>query len=426
METLVVKNGYLIDPANNFEGPADLLLADGKIKARDKPGAIGAGGAKVVEAGGAWVLPGLIDLHVHLRDPGQEYKEDLASGLAAAAAGGFTGVLAMPNTSPPVDQASQVESLARRAEKIKGARLYQSAAMTRGQKGSELTEYDDLRSAGCPAVTDDGRWVSDAAVMRRILGYASVCDLLPLSHCQENTLAPNGLVNEGRISARLGLAGSPAEVEYLAVHRDVSLSRLTGKRVHLCHLSARRSVEIVRQAKAEGLPVTCETAPHYLTLTENNLGEYDANCKINPPLRAEEDRLALLEGVRDGTIDLVATDHAPHSVLEKEVEFLDAAFGAIGLETALPLVWEVVQSLGLPKSRLAELLSWNPARILGVPGGALGVGSPADLTLFDPAPKYRYDAATSKSKSRNSPFHGRELVGRVLGTIVGGRIVHQA
>ncbi|MDR1310135.1 MAG: dihydroorotase [Deltaproteobacteria bacterium] len=425
-QPLAIKNGRVIDPAQDLDRTCDVLLEDGRVAAVDPGLGLGTEGRQVVDASGLWVLPGLIDAHVHLREPGHEYKEDLASGLAAAAAGGFTAVLAMPNTSPPVDQAGLVASLLSRARGLRGARLLQSAAMTRGLRGQELTEYAELREAGAVAVTDDGRWVADSAVMRRVLCYARVCGLAALSHAQEGPLSDGGQIHEGRVSTRLGLRGIPAEAEAVAVYRDLALARLTGAPVHVCHVSSALSLDLVRRFKAGGTRVTCETAPHYLFLTDEDVAGYDTCRKMNPPLRTAADLGALREGIRDGTIDLVATDHAPHSVLEKEVEFMDAAFGVIGLETALPLIHGLMAELSLPPSRLVELMSLRPAGLLGLPLGTLRPGSAADLTLFDPQAAFKYDVGTSLSKSRNSPFQGREMRGRVVRTVVGGQTVFAA
>jgi dihydroorotase len=429
---MVIKNGRIIDPLLGLDQKADLLIEGGFIASVERAGSIETSDRDQINCDGLWVLPGLIDLHVHLRDPGQEYKEDISSGLLAAAAGGFTAVLAMPNTSPPVDQASLVESILSRAKNVKGARLYQSAAMTRGREGRELSEYDDLKSAGAKAVTDDGSWVADAAVMRRILDYAFVCGLLPLTHAEEPTLALGSLIHEGSISTRLGLSGQPAEVEEIAVFRDLALVRLTKKPLHICHVSSALSLELIRRAKAEGLPVTCETAPHYLHLTDRHLagenphnlgvGGYDTNLKMKPPLRTQNDLLALREALIDGTIDAIATDHAPHSVLEKDMEFGDAAFGVIGLETSFSLIFELIKTAGLTPARLVELMSTNPSKILSVPGGTLKPGTPADLTIVDPNREYIFKAEQGKSKSRNTPFDGRRLTGQVIKTIVDGEI----
>ncbi|MDR2387001.1 MAG: dihydroorotase [Deltaproteobacteria bacterium] len=424
-QPIVIKNGRLIDPAQKIDQQADLLIQDGLVAGLDLAGNLGIEGRLVIEADGLWILPGLIDIHVHLREPGHEYKEDLASGLAAAAAGGFSSVLAMPNTSPPIDRAELVTSLLSKAKGLKGARLYQSAAMTRGLKGEELTEYNDLKLAGAVAVTDDGKWVTDSAVMRRVLGYASVCELLPISHAQEGCLSKDGQIHEGRVSTKLGLRGFPAEAESIAVYRDLALARLTGSRLHVCHVSSALSLELIRQFKSMGVRVTCETAPHYLFLTDEDLLGYDTDKKMNPPLRAASDQKALRAAIIDGTIDLIATDHAPHSILEKECEFMEASFGVIGLETALSLTHELVEDLKLGPKKLVELLSLNPAKILGIPGGSLNIGAPADLTIFDPLLTSPYDVQSSKSKSRNSPFKGRTLKGKVIKTIVGGEIVFE-
>jgi dihydroorotase len=418
----VVKNGRLIDPVQGLDQKVDLLLEDGLVASVERAGSIDPGDRLLIEADNLWVLPGLIDIHVHLRDPGHEYKEDLASGLAAAVAGGFTAVVSMPNTSPAIDRAAQVEDLISRSKAVSYARLYPAAAMTRGREGKELCEYDELKAAGAVAVTDDGAWVADSAVMRRILDYAAVCELAALSHCEEPFLSPGGLIHEGRVSTRLGLSAQPSETEELAVYRDLALARLTGKPVHICHVSAKASIDLIRRFKSEGALVTCETAPHYLHLTDQDIGDYDPNRKMKPPLRTASDKAALREALLDGTIDAIATDHAPHSVLEKEVEFNDAAFGVIGLETSLALAIDLISAIGLTPLRLVELLSANPAKIIGVPGGTLKPGSPADLTLVDPAANYQCDPEKSKSKSRNTPFGGWEMTGRATLTMVGGEI----
>jgi dihydroorotase len=419
---VVIRNGRLIDPVQGLDQKADLLIEEGLVASVERAGSIEPGEREVVRADDLWVLPGLIDLHVHLRDPGHEYKEDLLSGLQAAAAGGFTAVVSMPNTDPPIDRAAQVEDLLTRSKAAGAARLWPAACMTRGRAGKELTEYDELKAAGAVAVTDDGAWVADAAVMRRILDYAQVCGLAALSHCEEPTLAPGGQIHEGRVSTRLGLSAQPSEVEELAVFRDLALARLTKKPVHICHVSAASSLALIRRAKSEGVKATCETAPHYLHLIDEDLGDYDPNRKMKPPLRTAADRAALRAALLDGTIDAVATDHAPHSVLEKEVEFNDAAFGIIGLETALPLTLELIGSIGLTPARLVELLSAGPARVAGLPGGTLRPGSAADLTLVAPGRKWVYRAADSKSKSRNTPFEGREMTGAAVLTMVGGLV----
>jgi dihydroorotase len=422
---LLIKGGRVFDPSRNLASPADILVSGKKILETGSPGFRPAGPElEVLDATGLWIFPGLIDMHVHLRTPGEEHKEDLESGLKAAAAGGFTRVLAMPNTDPPVDDAETVEALLNRASKIKGARLMQSAAMTRGRAGEELSEYYGIREAGAVAVTDDGSWVADSSVMRRVIDYAAVCGLLPLSHPEDTTLSRGGLIHEGWVSTRLGLRGIPPQAEECAIYRDVALSRLTGKPVHFCHVSTAEGAELIRRAKKSGLPVSAETAPHYLTLSHEAVMGYNTSAKMKPPLRLPEDREALIEALRDGTIDAVATDHAPHSVLEKDIEFALASFGVIGLETALSLMLELSREKGLEPLLIAELMSLNPARLLGLPLG-LGEGNPADLTIVDPELKHVYRTSEGFSKSRNSPFEGRAFIGGVVMTLVEGEKVYE-
>ncbi|MDR1313322.1 MAG: dihydroorotase [Deltaproteobacteria bacterium] len=420
---LLVKGAALYGLAPEFERGADVLIAEGKVAAVGPPGAVSVpDGAETVPASGLMAFPGFVDMHVHLRTPGQEHKEDLDSGLRAAAAGGFATVLAMPNTSPPVDNAAQVADLLGRAAKVEGgARLLQSACLTLGRKGESLCEYFEIKEAGAAAVTDDGSWVADGAVMRRAVDYAAVCGLLPLTHPEDPTLSRGGLVHEGRISTRLGLRGIPPQAEESAIYRDCALSLLTGNPVHVCHVSTAEGADLVRRFKAIGAKVSCETAPHYLFLTCERVLGYDSLAKMNPPLRTEKDRQALREAVADGTVDAVATDHAPHSALEKEVEFQDAAFGITGLETAVPLALRLVRETGLPASCLARLMALNPARLLGLPE-PLAVGSPGDLTLVDPDIEWVYRAAEGVSKGRNTPFDGWEFTGRAVMTVTDGEI----
>ena len=425
MTTTLIKNGRVIDPARNIDGEFDVWLEDGLIRSLDKPGAFTAPAAETIEARGLWVLPGLIDMHVHLREPGHEYKETVASGTRAAAAGGFTAVVAMPHTSPALDTAEEVLALLGRARAAGRARVWPAAAMTKGRKGEELTEYEDLKAAGAVAVTDDGAWVKDPKVLRRVLDYAAVTGLLPLSHAEDQALSKGGAIHEGRVSTRLGLPGIPAQAEINAVTRDINMVELTGRPLHFCHISTKGAVEALRAAKAKGLPVSGETAPHYLWLTHEDVGDYNPDAKMNPPLRTAEDREALRAALADGTIDAVATDHAPHSILDKEVEFIDAAFGIIGLETSLPLIMQLVREGFLTPARLAEVMSLAPARLLGLPGGDLAPGGPADLTLIDPDRAYTLTPDDSHSLSRNCPFWGRPLTGRAIRTIVGGKTVHQ-
>jgi dihydroorotase len=422
---LVIKGGQVFDSAISISGPADVLVEDSLIKSVDRPSSFdGLKDAKVLDATDLWVFPGLIDMHVHLRTPGQEYKEDLTTGLKAAAAGGYTSVLAMPNTDPPVDNPEIVRSLIGRAQYVKGARLLQSAAMTRARKGEELNEYHEIKEAGAVAVSDDGSWVTDSSVMRRVLDYASVCGLLPLSHPEDGTLSRGGVIHEGWVSTRLGLRGIPPQAEELAIYRDIALSRLTGKPVHICHVSTGTGADLIRRAKQMGIPVSAETTPHHLTLTHEAVLGYNTNAKMNPPLRLQEDNNALLRALQDGTIDAVATDHAPHSILEKETEFALASVGVIGLETAVSVILELMEAQGLSPLFITEMMSLNPARLLGLPLG-LKVGNPADISIVDPQLEFIYTAENGLSKSRNTPYEGRAFKGRAVYTIVGGEIVHE-
>ena len=421
MVSMIIKSGRVIDPAANIDGEHDVLIENGRIKAVEKPGTLPQQADEVVEAKGLWVLPGLIDMHVHLREPGHEYKETVASGLKAAAAGGFTAVVAMPNTSPAMDNAEQVAALLNRAEEAGSARVWPAAAMTKGRAGEELAEYEDLKAAGAVAVTDDGSWVKSPKVLRRVLDYAAVIGLLPLCHAEDHDLSKGGAIHEGLVSTRLGLPGIPAQAEINAVTRDINMVELSGRPLHFCHISTKGAVEAIGAAKAKGLPVTCETAPHYLFLTHEDVGDYDTNAKMNPPLRTEEDREALWQALMSGAVDAIATDHAPHSVLEKEVEFIDAAFGIIGLESALPLALSLVWEGVLTPGRLVELMSLNPARLLSIPGGDLKPGQVADLTIVDPEQRFVLKPEDSRSLSRNSPFWNREFKGRAVHTIVNGR-----
>ena len=426
MTALLIRGGRVIDPARIIDGERDVLIRDGRIAAVEPPGRLaGTEWEREIEAAGRLVLPGLIDLHVHLREPGHEYKETTASGLAAAAAGGFTAVAAMPNTSPPMDNAEEVAALLVRARAAGGAKVWPVAAMTKGRRGEELTEYDDLKAAGAVALSDDGAWVKNPKVFRRVLDYAAAVGLRPLSHAEDPDLSQGGAVYEGRVSTRLGLPGIPAQAESNAVLRDLNMVELTGRPLHFCHLSVRTSVEALRAARAKGLPVTGETAPHYLFLTHEDLGDYDANAKMKPPLGTAEDQAALRAALADGTLSAIATDHAPHSVLEKEVEFIDADFGVIGLETALPLSLELMREGCITPARLVELLSLNPARLLNVPGGSLEPGRPADVTVIDPELAFSPQPETSRSLSRNSPFWGRPMRGRATHTLVDGEVVFE-
>jgi dihydroorotase len=425
-QTLRIEGARVIDPAAGRDGKLDLRLSGGKIEAVDRPGAFGKAreGEKIIAARGLWVMPGFVDMHVHLREPGEEYKEDIASGLRAAAAGGFPSVCCMPNTVPVNDTRAVTEMLLRRAAQVGAARLHPVAAITRGREGRELTEMGDLLDAGAVAFSDDGCSVRDAGMMRRAMDYAAGLDALIIEHAEDASLVAGGLSHEGEVGTRAGLGGMPAEAEELIVARDVILARLTGARLHIAHISSLRSVEIVRRAKDEGLPVTAEVTPHHLLLSDAATGDYDTRTKVNPPLRSEEHRRALLEAARDGVIDAVATDHAPHSVIEKEGDFASAAFGISGLETAAALMLRLVEEGQLKPAAVARLLAAGPSRVLRLPGGRIEPGAPADLTLLDPESPATIDPAAFVSKGRNTPFGGWKVPGRVAMTIREGVVIH--
>ena len=424
--TLLLKNGHLVDPVAARNGRFDLLIEGDRVirVGRDLP----ADGARVFAVPDDWIVtPGLIDMHVHLREPGQEHKETIATGTAAAVAGGFTAVACMPNTDPVNDCASVTELILARAAQAGLARVYPIGAVSIGSRGEQLTEVGDLKAAGCVALSDDGRPVATALLMRRALEYASVFGLPIIEHAEDPSLKGDGVAHEGAVAGLLGLRGIPAAAESIMVERDIELAELTGGRVHIAHMSVRQSLRAVRAGKARGVPVTCEVTPHHFTLTDEALaahGGYDTNTKMNPPLSEEADRMAMIDGLRDGSIDAIATDHAPHHADEKALEYDRAPFGIVGLETAVSLCFDRLVhagTIGVP--RLVELLSANPARLLGVPGGTLVEGGAADVTLIAPNASTTVRAASFRSKSRNTPFEGWTLKGAVAATIVGGRVV---
>jgi dihydroorotase len=423
---LLLKNGHVVDPVAGRNGRFDVLIEGDRIRAigRDLP----ADGARVVDVPADWIVsPGLIDMHVHLREPGQEHKETIATGAAAAVAGGFTAVACMPNTDPVNDSASVTELILTRARQAALARVYPIGAVSIGSNGEHLTEIGDLRAAGCVALSDDGRPVKTALLMRRALEYASMFGMPIIEHAEDPSLKGDGVAHEGPVAGLLGLKGIPAAAEAIIVERDISVAELTGGRLHIAHMSVRQSLRAVREGKTRGVAVSCEVAPHHFTLTDEALaagGGYDTNTKMNPPLREEADRAALIEGLRDGSIDVIATDHAPHHADEKALEFDRAPFGITGLETAVPLCFDRLVHAGvIGVPRLIELLSANPARLLGVPGGTLQEGGPADITLLAPDVSSTVRASASRSKSKNTPFDGWILKGAVAATIVGGRLV---
>ena len=424
----LLKGGRVVDPVNGRDGVFDVLIENGRIAkvGRDLP--LGLDTAVVDVPGGLVVCPGLIDIHVHLREPGQEHKETVATGTAAAVAGGFTAVACMPNTMPVNDNAGVTEYILKKAAEANLARVYPIGAVSRGQKGEQLADIAELKAAGCVALTDDGRPVATALLMRRALEYASMFDMAVIEHCEEQTLKADGVAHEGFQAAVLGLKGIPGEAESIMALRDISLAEMTGGRVHIAHMSARQTLDAVRYGKARGVQVTCEVTPHHFVLTDEMLAApvpYDTNVKMNPPLRAAADRDAMLAGLADGSVDVIATDHAPHHYDEKRVEFDLAPFGITGLETAVSLCFDRLVHAGLVTiGRLVELLSVNPARILRLAGGSLAEGAPADITLLAPDLAVTVSAARTRSKSKNTPFDGWSLRGGVAATIVGGRVVY--
>jgi dihydroorotase len=420
---LCLRGGRVIDPRRNFDSEADVLLQDGRVVRVDKGIAAALpAGTRVLDVRGLWVAPGFIDLHTHLREPGQEYKEDIATGTKAAAAGGFTAVCAMPNTVLPNDCRAVTDLIVERARRVGAVRVYPIGAVSKGQKGEELAEIGEMKDAGIVAVSDDGRPVMNAELLRRAMEYARTFGLPLIQHCEDLALSQGGAMNEGLASTRAGIRAQPAAAESSMVARDIEICALTGARYHVAHVSTAASVALVREAKRRGLPVTCEVTPHHLTLTDEACADYDTYAKCNPPLRSAADQDALREGLRDGTIDAIATDHAPHSPIEKDVEFEQAAFGMIGLETAVPLCLDLVRAEILSPPRLLALLTWRPAAVLGLPGGTLSPGAPADVTVIDPEAAWTVDPSLIKSRSRNTPFAGRQMRGRAALTIVAGKI----
>jgi dihydroorotase len=424
---LLLKGGRVVDPANNRDGTFDVLVTDGRIAKVGK--SLPADGADVVALQAGWIVaPGLIDIHVHLREPGQEHKETVATGTASAVAGGFTAVACMPNTDPINDHPGITELILRKAALANLARVYPIGAVSIGSKGEQLSELGAQKAAGCVAFTDDGRPVASALLMRRALKHAGILGVPIIDHCEDPSLKGYGVAHEGFRAASLGLRGIPGAAESIMVERDIALAELTGGAFHVAHMSARQSLRAVRDAKMRGLRVTSEVAPHHFVLTDESLEEpirYDTNTKMNPPLREAADRDAMLEGLADGTIDVIATDHAPHHSDEKLVEFDRAPFGIVGLETAVALVFDRLVHTGrIGLRRMIELLSVNPARVLNLPGGSLTEGELADITVLAPDAMTTVRAAELRSKSKNTPFDGWSLRGAVVSTIVAGRVVY--
>lgn len=423
MTRLLIRGGRLIDPKNKVDEELDLLIEQGKVAEIGKDLAPDED-TEVLDARGKVVTPGLIDMHVHLREPGREDTETVESGCLAAVAGGFTALAAMPNTDPVTDNQATVGYLIREAIRAGYARVYPVGAVTRNIAGENLAEMGEMVEAGAVAFTDDGHCVGDAELMRKALSYSRVFDMPIINHCEDPALVGAGVMNAGLMATRLGLPGIPSESEEIIVYRDCSLARLTHARLHLAHISSRRSVEILRDFKAEGVRVSAEVAPHHFSLTEEDVEGYNTNAKMAPPLRTTEDMAALKKGLADGTIDCIASDHAPHHYDEKESAFADAPNGIIGLETSFPIAYtELVEGGVLDLPTLIVKMSVAPAAILGVPGGSLGKNDPADITVLDIKTRWKIDKTKFYSKSRNTPFHGRSVKGRAEAAVVGGRVV---
>jgi dihydroorotase len=423
--SLLIRNGRVVDPASSLDAVSDVLISGGRIErvGRDLPVAAE---TTILDATGKLVCPGFIDIHVHLREPGYEYKETVASGTRAAAAGGFTAVACMANTHPVNDNRSITDYIRAKAAVEGVVRVYPIGAVTRGLGGEELAELAELAEAGCVAFSDDGQCVMNASLYRRAMEYTLPFGAPVISHAEDHQLSRGASMNEGVVSTELGVPGAPAAAEDIMVARDILLAELTGAHVHIAHLSTAGAVRLVRDAKARGVRVTAEVTPHHLLLTEDAVRTFDANAKMNPPLRSKRDTEVLLEALVDGTIDCIATDHAPHAGSEKEGEFDRAAFGIVGLETAVGLMLDrLVKPGALPLGTLVSRLSRDPARLLGLPGGSLAPGAAADLTLLDPAAEWTVDPAKFASRSRNTPFGGWTVTGRPWKTIVGGGIVFE-
>ncbi|MGH7995892.1 MAG: dihydroorotase [Opitutaceae bacterium] len=423
MPSLWITHARIVDPASGRDEAGDLFVRDGRfvgaLKAADRKRA-----AKI-DAGGRVACPGLVDIHVHFREPGQTHKETIGTGSRAAAAGGFTTVVCMPNTSPPADNAGTIQFIKDAADRDAVVRVLPTGCITVGQKGQALAPIGSLKRAGVVAITDDGECVQSNELMRRAAEYARMFDLPIMDHCQDQAMTQGAVMNEGVVSTRLGLRGWPNAAEDLIVSRNVVLSAWTGAHIHLQHITSAYSVDLVRQAKARGVRITAEATPHHLALTEAALSGYDTNCKMNPPLRTEADRQALIAGLRDGTLDCIATDHAPHTDYEKDREFDYAPNGILGLETALPVVLTVlVRQSRFKLAQVVDFMTRRAAAVLRLDAGTLAEGAPADLCLFDPNERWIYDARAGQSKSSNSPWNGATLTGRVKTTVVGGRVVY--
>ncbi len=419
---LVLSGGRILDPSQNLDREGDLVIEDGRIAGIVAAGS--ASGDEVRDVRGKLVTPGLIDIHVHLREPGFEYKEDIESGTRAAAAGGFTAVCCMPNTNPSIDSAAVVRQIIERAESVGSARVYPIAALTRNMEGDQLCEIADLKAAGACAISDDAFPIESAETMRRGMEYCAQFGMVLMTHNEDKALTQGGAMNEGYTATIMGVPGIPRVAEDIAVARNILLAELTGCKLHLLHITTARTVDILRKAKARGINVTGETAPHYWALTDSACEGYNTDAKMNPPLRTEEDNRGILDGLKDGTLDAIATDHAPHAPYEKEREFDQAPFGILGLETSFAVTYTTLEKPGILSLMVAiDKMSTTPARILGIPGGTLEEGAPADVSVFDLNAEWTIDPTKFRSKSRNTPFAGSQFAGRCIFTLLGGRVI---
>ena len=422
MNRILIKNGHIVDPGSGKDGVLDILVEDGKIREVNRN--LKVENARVIDCTGKYVFPGFIDMHTHLREPGEEYKEDISTGSNAALHGGFTTVLAMPNTKPPIDSRGLVEFIIRRSKEEKKSEVFPVGAITKGREGRELAEIGDMREGGAIAFSDDGDWVKNSSIMRRALEYSKIFHTVIISHAEDPDLSRLGVANESTLSYKLGLRGKPKESEYIAIFRDIALSRLTGGRLHIAHVSTRESAQLIQRAKEQGLPVTAEVTPHHLIFTEENLETFDPVYKVNPPLRKNEDREFLIEALKEGVIDVIATDHAPHASFEKEDEFLAAPFGMIWLDFAFSALYTfLIQKNKLDLKTVIQSLTTGPSKILGLNDrGSLEKGKRADIVIFDPEKDIEITRNFLKSKAKNTPLFGNKLKGKVIITIKEGEV----
>lgn len=422
MNRILIKNGHIVDPGSGKDGVLDILVEDGKIREVNRN--LKVENARVIDCTGKYVFPGFIDMHTHLREPGEEYKEDISTGSNAALHGGFTTVLAMPNTKPPIDSRGLVEFVIRRSKEEKKSEVFPVGAITKGREGRELAEIGDMREGGAIAFSDDGDWVKNSSIMRRALEYSKIFHTVIISHAEDPDLSRLGVANESALSYKLGLRGKPKESEYIAIFRDIALSRLTGGRLHIAHVSTKESAQLIKMAKEEGLPVTTEVTPHHLIFTEENLETFDPVYKVNPPLRKNEDREFLIEALKEGVIDVIATDHAPHASFEKEDEFLAAPFGMIWLDFAFSALYTfLIQKNKLDLKTVIQSLTTGPSKILGLDDrGSLEKGKRADIVIFDPEKDIEITRNFLKSKAKNTPLFGNKLKGKVIITIKEGEV----